>query len=114
MVKGAKYAIQNMPLWDIDYIELKLLKKQQLLKGHSDPPLSPWEQEVNLTTERPYPQEVERHLYHQTRRICVSKPRLFSANLLPQAQVSLSCQLFTNVLFLCLKGMKNACYGPFL
>lgn len=33
---------------------------------------------------------------------------------LPQAQISLSCQLFTKVLLLCLKGVKTACLGPFL
>ena len=32
---------QNMPLWHIDYFELKLLKKQPVQEGHVDPPLFP-------------------------------------------------------------------------
>lgn len=30
-------AAPNIPFWHVDYLELKLLKKQQ---GHTDPPLS--------------------------------------------------------------------------
>ena len=42
----------NMPLWhSIDYFELKLLKKQPVQEGQSDPPLSAWKQEINLLFE---------------------------------------------------------------
>ena len=41
------------------------------------------------------------------------KPCCFFTNLLSQAQISLSCHFFTNVLFLCLTGIK-ACFGSFL
>ena len=84
-----------MPLWQTDYLELKLLKKQPM-QEHFDPPLSPWKQEINLPCER-YPaipegektslsSEIEnlelRRLYKQS---------LFLINLLPKAQTSLSC-----------------------
>ena len=32
---------QNRPFWHINYLELKLLKKQPVQEGHSDLPLSP-------------------------------------------------------------------------
>lgn len=42
---------QNMPLCHIDYFALNLLKKQPVQKEHSDSPLSPWKQEINLPCE---------------------------------------------------------------
>ena len=51
---GSGHAAPNMPLWHIDYFELKLLKKQLVQEKHSEPPLSPWKQEINLQCER-YP-----------------------------------------------------------
>ena len=38
----------------------------------------------------------------------------FLTNLIPQAQISLSCQFLTNLLFLCLKGIKNCLPRPLL
>lgn len=38
----------------------------------------------------------------------------FFITLLPQAQTFLSCQFFTDLLFLYLKGIKSACFGHFL
>ena len=32
---------QNMSLWHVDYFELKVLEKQLVQEGPSDPPLSP-------------------------------------------------------------------------
>ena len=43
----------------------------------------------------------------------INKPWYFFTNLLAQAQMSLSCQFFTNLLFSCLKGTKDACFGHF-
>lgn len=31
--------LQNLPQWRVDYFDLKLLKKQPMQEGHSDPPL---------------------------------------------------------------------------
>ena len=45
-------AILNTPLWHTDYFELKLLKKQLMQEGHSDPPLSLWKPGINLPEER--------------------------------------------------------------
>lgn len=44
-------AAPQMPLWDIDDFELKLLKKQPI-QEYTDPPLSPWKQEMNLPCQR--------------------------------------------------------------
>lgn len=41
---------------------------------------------------------------------CLNKPCYFFTNLLPKAQTSLSCQIFTNLLFL-LKCVKAASFG---
>lgn len=45
-----------MPLWHIDYFELKLLEKQPVQEGHFDSPLSP---EYMVPS-------VRRHSYHRT------------------------------------------------
>ena len=56
-------------------------------------------------------QEIEKHPYHQRpglqgQEACVNKSCYFFTNLLPQVQTFLSCQLFTNLLFFCLKHIK--------
>ena len=38
---GLKVATPNVPKWHIDYLELKLLKKQPVQEEHSTSPLSP-------------------------------------------------------------------------
>ena len=43
----------------------------------------------------------------------MSKLRSFFTSLLPQTPTSLSRQFLSNVLFLCLKGIKAACFGHF-
>ena len=43
-----------MPFWHIDYLELKVLKKQLVQEEHSDPLLSPRKQEISLLCEK-YP-----------------------------------------------------------
>lgn len=35
-------------IWHNDYFELKVLEKQPVQEGHTDPPLFPWHQETNL------------------------------------------------------------------
>lgn len=40
-----------MPLWHVDYFDLKLLKKQPVPGRYFDPPFSPWKQEINLSCE---------------------------------------------------------------
>ena len=58
---------QSLILQYMDYFELKLLKKQLVQKGHSDPPLSLLKA-GNKSPMRKVPslyQEVERHPYHQ-------------------------------------------------
>ena len=42
-----------------------------------------------------------------------SLPSYFFTISLPLAQTSLSCQFFTNVLFLCLKGRQDSCSSHF-
>lgn len=44
--------LQRMPLWHIEYFELMVLEKQLVQGGRSDPPLSPWKQEISLLWER--------------------------------------------------------------
>ena len=44
-------SLQIMALWHIDYFKLKLLEKQPVQEGHSDP-LSHLKQEMNLSCER--------------------------------------------------------------
>ena len=56
--------------------------------------------------------------YHQRQRIqgqegYINKTSGFFTNLLPQAQTYLSCQFFTNFLFLRLQVIKAPCFGHF-
>ena len=44
---------------------------------------------------------------------CINKMCYFFTNLLPQVQTSFSFQFFTNLLFLCLKGVKAAFFSHF-
>lgn len=48
---GWGWATHKMPQWHIDYFALKLFKKQPTQERHSDPPLSPWNQEINCPLE---------------------------------------------------------------
>ena len=64
--------------------------------------------------------EVEGHPYYQRQgiprlgqEISINKPCYFFTNLLLKAQTPLSCHFFTNLLFLCLKGVKAACFCHF-
>lgn len=40
-----------MPLWHIDYYELKLLIKEPVKEGHSYSLLFPWKQDINFPCE---------------------------------------------------------------
>lgn len=102
-----------MPKWHIDYFELKWLKKQPVQQGHSDPPFCLTESRKQIShVKGTLPvQEVERHSYHkregiQGQEACKKQTWLVLHNLLTQAQVSVSCQFFTNSLFLCLRSRK--------
>ena len=46
-----------------------------------------------------------------TKKGCINKLCYFFTNLLPQ--LSLSCQFFTNLMFLSLRSIKAACFGHF-
>lgn len=65
---------QTMPLWHIDYFELQLLKKQ-MQEGHTDPPLPPSKQKINLPCERyfPYIRRVEDILITRNREFTAQK-----------------------------------------
>lgn len=101
----------NMPFCHIDYFELEILKIQPVQDGHL-PLLHPPER--NHPRER-YP--VGRHPYHQRMdpglKSLHKQTLYFFSNLLLQAQTPLTCQFFTNILFLCLKGIKTECFGYF-
>ena len=105
---------QNTPRYYIDYSELK--------------PLEQWLVQATLTllyslkagnksskwSDPPCTRRVERHPYHQIQGIqgwegCVNKLCCFLSNLLPQAYTSSCYWFFTNLLFICLRGIKGAC-----
>lgn len=77
---------QNASQWHIDYLELKLLKKDPLQERHTDPPfLSPWRQEIRRTTDRDSGVETSRN-----------KPSYFF-NLLPKPKLCLFSSLIKHL-----------------
>lgn len=70
---------QHEPQCHTHYFELKLLEKLRTQEGNSDPPLSPWKQEINLMQNMPsLPLEAEGHPYHQrlwiqSWKVCINK-----------------------------------------
>lgn len=82
---------QNIPLWYTDYFILKVFEKQPM-QGHFDSPLPP------------YPAESRRQRIQSQKAI-----QTFFTNLL----TPLSCQFFTNLLYLCLVVIKDSCFGHF-
>lgn len=55
-------------IWHNDHFELKVLEKQPVQEGYTEPPLSPWYQETNLPHEN-YPlcsRKVEASLWSDT------------------------------------------------
>ena len=70
------------------YVELRLLKKQPVPVGLSDPPLSPKSiSHVNDTLPVPGGRETSSSLEIQGWEGCTNRPWYFSTNLLPQAQI---------------------------
>lgn len=59
----------NMPLWTIDYFELKLPKKQPIQKGNSDPPLSLLKAENKSPMWNVPSQPIKRCPHHQKQEI---------------------------------------------
>ena len=110
----------NMPFWHIVYFKLKLLKKQPVQEGYSDPHLPSWKQKINLLCERYIPcTRRKRHSYHQRQRIqeqqvCINKLCYFFTNLLPQAQTPFSYHFLRDLFFLCLRDIKASCFAPLL
>ena len=118
---------KNIPRWHIYYFELKLFDRQPMQEGRTDPPFSPWMQEINLPCDRcpPSSREVREtplssELRNSGPESCINKTCYFFTNLLAksklcldfplmstQTEVSLSCQFFTNIPFLCLEGVKS-------
>ena len=78
--RGSGWPPPNMPQWHIDYFELKLLEKQLMREGNSDPSLSSWKQEILLPHKR-CPSYIWRQDTLITRarefgrEICINKPK---------------------------------------
>ena len=106
--KGSEYVTSKHAIWHSDYFELKVLEKQPVQEGHSDAPLSSWQQGINLPCER-YPlctRKLEANLPPETensgpRKLCKQtlsllhhvttfSPNLFVLSILHNFVVSLS------------------------
>ena len=107
-----------MPSGHTDYFELKLVGKEPVQKGHFDLRVLPLKMgnkspmwKVSSLGDRRHPSQQTWGIQDQEG--CAKKTCYFLTNLLPQAQISLFCQGCTNLLFLCLRGIKTSYFGDF-
>ena len=120
---------QSTAPWHIEYLRMKeLWEMAEARRSLWPPPMSPFFPEAgHKTSVWKVPslyQEEGRHSFHQRlgiwgQKICTNLVELTlfflvtSSPITPWAQTPLSCPFFTNVLFLCLKGVKASCSGHF-
>lgn len=86
----------------IDYFEFKLFKKLLVQEGYSDPPLSPWKQEINLT------QKVS-SLYRRIEVILTTTGREFNTERAIQTDLVTSLICYPKPKTFCLVNFSEMC-----
>ena len=85
------------------------------MKEHSTPPLKSRKNNSHVKVNFPATRKIDRLATVREFRAekTILKLCLHSSLISTQAQVSLFCQFLTNLLFICLEGIKTACFGHF-
>ena len=103
----------------LNILSWKSLRQQWEQKSHYDthqspceryPPCTRRKEDIIITRNRKF--GVEKSLQTNRVKLTLAFPVIFSPFITP-SQTPLPCQVFTNVLFLCPKGMKPSCSGHF-